>query len=949
MDTRHVRTPRAAIPAKTGRAMILYFAGTASGMPSLNRCMARIRVLSQKLLRRAWLPLLALLALAAALYFWLLADLPPLDTIEQRLVRPTTQILDRNGRLLYEVIDPDAGKQINLDLSALPVACVQATLATEDSRFYHHPGIDPLAIGRAAWQNYRAGGEIVSGASTLTQQLARTLLLNTRERYEQSFRRKLREAWLAWRLEQRYTKDELLALYLNQTYYGNFAFGIEAAAQIFFAKPAAQLSRAECALLAGLVQYPVGYNPLHDPDAAKLRQLTVLRLMYEAGFLTNEERAEIAAEPLRYRSRLFTIQAPHFVIYVQDLLARQLGADVLRRGGLRVVTTLDADLQRQAEEAVRYRLDLLNCRRPGICDRHTDPNRRIDNAAAVVLDSRTGEILAMVGSPDYFDARSQGNVNAALALRQPGSAIKPLTYAAALDATWSAEAGVPPLTAASILADLPTTFYVLDRPGARLSLAGALDGEESSPGQTTGGKVPYTPVNYDRTFHGPVSVRSALANSYNIPAVKVLDRIGVTTLQRLAAQAGISTFANDFGLALTLGGGEVKLLELTAAYGIFLDGRRLDPQAILTIDDGRRTIDNGPPSVVRRLSSPVISPATAYLITDILSDKVARIPAFGEGSPLDLPFPAAVKTGTTTDWRDNWTIGYTTERIVGVWVGNADNTPMLDVSGIDGAGPIWHDLMLAAHPTPPAPFVKPAEIVDVPICAPSGMLPTPACPRTRIERFVRGTEPTEPDSQFQTLKIDRTTGQPATASTAPGQIVERTFWLLPPEYHDWMAAQGILNAECGTRSAESIGSTSACLATDSELMVSHSALPIPAPPSGPALVLAAPTSNTGYQIHPGVPRANQRIEVVGYTATGQPWAELRLVKDGVILAEGAGVRRLNIWWVLEEGEHYFWLEGRPAEGGEQVTSSRALVVVEPFQAPGMAAEGTLTGAPPPAE
>ncbi|MGH9818179.1 MAG: transglycosylase domain-containing protein, partial [Candidatus Acidiferrales bacterium] len=400
-----------------------------------------------------------------------------IHTVEQRLVQPTTQILDRNGRLLYEVIDPNAGKQINLDLRVLPPACVQATLATEDSRFYSHIGVDPLAILRAAWQNYRVSGDMLSGdasgASTVTQQLARMLLLEPNERYDQSVRRKLREVYLAWRLELRYTKDELLALYLNQTYYGNFAFGIEAAAQIFFAKPAAQLSRAECALLAGLVQYPAGYNPLKQPETAKLRQLTVLRLMHEAGYLTAAERTAIAGEALRYRSRLFDIHAPHFVIYVQDRLAQQLGPDRLRAGGLRVFTTLDLDLQRQAEAAVRYRLDLLNCRKPGVCEKSTNPNRRVDNAAAVVLDSQSGEILAMVGSPDYFDVQTQGNVNAALALRQPGSAIKPLTYAAALDPQWSSRAqwrasgdSQPPLTAASIIADLPATFYVRDVPRA---------------------------------------------------------------------------------------------------------------------------------------------------------------------------------------------------------------------------------------------------------------------------------------------------------------------------------------------------------------------------------------------------------------------------------------------------------------------------------------------------
>ncbi len=260
------------------------------------------------------------------IYVTLLRDLPPVSQAETRLVRPTSRILDRNGRLLYEMMDPEAGKQVNLDLSAIPAACVEATLSTEDSRFYVHPGVDPIAIGRAFWQNVRAERGIASGASTLTQQLARSLLLPQEERYVQSYARKIREAWLAFQLERRYTKDQLLALYLNQTYFGNFAFGLEAAGQNFFGKPAAQLSRGECALLVGLIQYPTGYNPLLDPDAAKGRQLTVLRLMQESGYLSADEAQLVAEEPLGYRSNLFEIQAPHFVVYVQDLLARRLGA-----------------------------------------------------------------------------------------------------------------------------------------------------------------------------------------------------------------------------------------------------------------------------------------------------------------------------------------------------------------------------------------------------------------------------------------------------------------------------------------------------------------------------------------------------------------------------------------------------------------------------------------------
>jgi penicillin-binding protein 1C len=870
------------------------------------------------MLKWLFLSLLLFSAAGAGFYFWFLVDLPPANAVETRLVRPTTQILDRNGRLLYEMLDPQAGKQIDFDLTSLPAACAQAILATEDSRFYLHPGVDLFAILRAAWQNYRAGGQVVSGGSTLTQQLARNLLMHPAERYEQSLRRKVREAWLALQLELRYTKEELLALYLNQTYYGNFAFGLEAAAQIFFAKPTGHLSRAECALLAGLVQYPSGYNPLQNPQAAKLRQLTVLRLMREAGYITAEEVDAIAAEPLRYRSRLFNIQAPHFVMYIQDLLAQKLGYQRLRDGGLRVVTTLDLDLQRQTEASIRYRLDLLNCRVPGLCaetvasgKRPPNPNRRVDNAAAVILDSRTGDILAMVGSPDYFDATIQGNVNASLSLRQPGSAIKPLTYAAALDPGWNASLGLQPLTPASIIADLPTTFYVKDEKG---------------------GNTPYTPVNYDRLYHGPVSVRTALANSYNISAVKVLERMGVETLRQLAIQAGITSFTGDFGLALTLGGGEVKLLDLATAYGILDDGRRLENRAILALYDSRGSplgaiYDWRSPveQIVNRKSkieNQIISPATAYLITDILADPLARIPAFGEGSVLELPFAAAVKTGTTTDWRDNWTIGYSTQRIVGVWVGNADNTPMLDVSGIDGAGPIWRDLMLAAHDAPPPPFTRPDDIVEMAICAPSGLLPSPTCPRIRQERFIQGAEPTTPDNQFQTLVNPVIPSNPPAGPATPAErIAQRVYWMLPPEYTEWMISQEIpLAPPEHDREAERLGEWRVETPKDINLPISNLQ----------SLILTSPISHMAYQLHPGAPRQRQRIEVAGYAADGRLWAELRLVKDGEVLAQEDNGTRLNAWWTLDVGEHRFWIEGVAQSGGDVVRSQPAFVLVEEY-------------------
>jgi penicillin-binding protein 1C len=841
---------------------------------------------------------------ALLLYFWLLADLPPVSQAAQRVIRPTSEIVDRNGRRLYEILDPDAGKQINLKLDQLPQACIQATLATEDSRFYSHPGVDLVAIGRALWQNYRAGGDVVSGGSTLTQQVARNLLLPPEERFEQSLQRKVREAWLAWQLERHYTKDELLALYLNQIYYGNFAFGIEAAAQIFFAKPAQQLSRAECALLAGLVQYPTGYNPLQSPETAKARQLTVLRLMREAGYIDQNESDLIAAEPLHYRSALFNIAAPHFVMMIQDQVVQRIGSARLRQGGLRIVTTLDVDLQRRAETAVAYRLDLLNCRTPGLCGPSTDPARRIDNAAAVVLDTTTGDILALVGSPDYFDPTIEGNVNAALALRQPGSAIKPLTYAAAIDPRWMEAHSLPPLTAATILPDLPVTFYVRD---------------------AQGGNVPYQPLNYDRRFHGPVTLRTALANSYNIPAVRVLDHIGVETLQQVAGAAGITTFTGEYGLALTLGGGEVRLLDLTTAYGIFQNGRRLDVRGLVDVQTrnaqgewqsllGLEAAQPGALPAHRPgvYGAQVISPQAAYLMTDLLADSTARLPAFGANSVLDLPFPAAVKTGTTTDWRDNWTVGYSTQRIVGVWVGNADNTPMLDVSGVDGAGPIWHDLMLAAHPQAPPPFPRPEGIEEVEICAPSGLLPTSTCRRVHPEKFIAGTAPTRPDDQFVALTIDQATGLPADATTPTARQQSRIYWMLPPEYHDWMVSQNIPIAPTAGQRPQP-GQVAAQVANGSRET---------------ELVLAAPTSNTAYQIHPGVPRNRQRLEVSGFTAQGRPWSSLRLVIDGTIIAEAQNATHLRTWWEITPGAHNLWLEGEAVADGPTQQSEQAWVKVE---------------------
>ena len=572
--------------------------------------------------RNRWrfiLPAAALLvgALAAGLALFTGTPVPQRPAGETRAA--SILITDRTGRTLYEAIDPNGSKQAPVPLAEIPLACRNATIATEDSRFYAHPGVDLLGIARALWQNWRTG-EAIAGTSTLTQQLARNLYLPEAERTEHTLRRKLREAWLAWRLERTYSKDELLALYLNTTYYGHFATGIEAAAQAYFGVHARELDLAQCALLAGLPQAPTAYNPIENPEAAQRRQAVVLGLMARHGTITPAQAEEAGGERLAFAATPFPIEAPHFVMWVQSQLETLLGADRVRAGGLRVTTTLDLDWQRQAEAIVARRLAQLRPCAAGFslaegCDADADPARRVDNAALIALDPHTGAVLALVGSPDYFDPAISGAVNAALAQRQPGSAIKPLTYAAALDPERAREAGEAPLTAATIIPDLRAAFLTAE-------------GE------------PYVPNNYDRRYHGPVTVRTALANSYNIPAVRTLDAIGVDALIEQAARLGIpwdrearswglgtrdpglglgnrgqrlegerqqsegetarpldeQRPAARYGLSLTLGGGEVRLLDLTAAYAAFANGgSHVAPYAIARVEtlDGEMVWDQG--------------------------------------------------------------------------------------------------------------------------------------------------------------------------------------------------------------------------------------------------------------------------------------------------------------------------------------------------------------------
>lgn len=661
---------------------------------------------------------LALLALTGG-YFWFTTDMPDITHLRARASRGNTRILDRHGQLLYEIPDPFQGRFHPVPLEDIPLALQQATIAIEDQSFYDNQGIDGRAIARALWSNIQEQS-IVAGGSTITQQLVRSFLLDPHLSQQQTLNRKLREATLAVKLTTQVSKDDILELYLNQIYYGGMAYGVEATSQHVFGKPVHTLDLAECALLAGLPQAPTAYNPLTHPEAALARQAQVLDAMVRNGYITAAQATTAQNEPLQFASDDTPIHAPHGVFYALDTLTEWLEPDIIARGGLTITTTLDLDLHNKAHAIVQRHIASLA--QPG----YDTYNHQVQNGAAIILNPHTGEILAMVGSPDFYDSASQGQVNATLALRQAGSAIKPLTYAAALERGW---------TAATPIQDEPVSF-------------------------TTREGRPYTPENYDRAYHGTLSLRQALATSSNVAAVRVLDAIGIPAFLDMAQRLGITTLTDRpgaYGLALTLGSGEVSLLELTTAYAAFAnDGNRVTPSIIQAIDfDDAGTEDlnhtgrkerkdwTAEQSDRHRLSDGfAITPQVAYLITDILSDRYARMRAFGATSSLDIGRPAAVKTGTTTNWRDNWTLGYTPDRVVGVWVGNASGQEMEMISGISGAGPIWHDVMQAAHRNiPPRPFPRPDGIVEMPVCAAPPTTPDIPCTATRLERFIAGTEP----------------------------------------------------------------------------------------------------------------------------------------------------------------------------------------------------------------
>jgi penicillin-binding protein 1C len=799
---------------------------------------------------------------------WVLADLPDPAALTAAGQMPSVRIEDRYGRLLYEAIDGESGRQAILPLEQIPLPLQQATIATEDRHFYHNAGVDAAGIARALWINVRGGGlpgigQPLAGGSTITQQVVRILLLGD-ESEERTVRRKLRESWLAYRITQNYTKDEILALYLNHSYYGAMAYGVEAAAQTYFAKPAAELSLAEAALIAGLPQSPGAYNPFLDAEAAKARQAVVLGLMRKDGYISQEQHDLARRRPLAYAATPYPVHAPHFVLMVQQQVDTLFSPEEIKAlGGLTVRTTLDLAWQRRAEAIVGRQLDKLDRPPAG------GAGHNVNNGALVALEPGSGAIRALVGNRDFFDQETAGAFNMALAPRQPGSAIKPLIYAAALS---PAIMGGEVWTAATMVPDVRTVF-------------------------PTAEDHPYVPVNFSRTESGPVLVREALGASLNIPAVATLEHVGLDRGLAFATQMGIRGLGApaDYGLSFALGGGSVSLLDLTAAFGVFAaGGQRVEPWFVERILAADGSVVYAAPEPKPR---PVLDERVAWLISDILADNQARTPTFGRNSILRLDRTAAVKTGTTNNFHDNWTVGYTPDLVVGVWVGNANNEAMVNISGISGAGPIWHEAMrtfLAGEPD--RPFERPAGLVRVEICRLSGLLPGADCPYRRGEWFLAGTQPLKADTFFQRVAVDRRTGALAAEGTEPGYIEEKLVLDLPPQFVPWAREQGLP------------------LLIDFQPDLAG----LPDLRGLEALSIAYPDPNAVFYLSAELPAAAQRVPI--QVLAGPSLARVTLWLDGRALAtfdSTAGPPPYRVWWQLEAGEHELRLTGVTA-GGEAV-------------------------------
>ena len=802
----------------------------------------------------------------ASVAVWVLDDLPSIDNLEAGMALPSTRIYDRHGRLLYEILPTEQGRNRNITFEDIPQHCINAVIAVEDANYYSHPGVDPVGIMRALWINLQ-GGEVIAGGSTITQQTARILLLDPQQQAERTLRRKLREMVLALQLQSRYSKEDILVLYLNQVYFGNLAYGIEGAARAYFHKNARDLSLAECALLAGIVQNAILNDPLSNFETAKERQAIAFDLMVQNNYISDSEATAAKQDELQFASVTFPIEAPHFVMEVWRILERDY-ANELHTGGLEVTTTVDLDWTNHAQEIVQKQLFALN--NP---DDETIP-ANANNAAVVAVDPQTGEVLTMLGSPDFFDGEIDGAVNATVSYRQPGSTLKPFTYAEAMNPDFN-----DPYTAATMILDIKTPFI-------------------------TNKLESYTPANYGLVEHGPVLVREALASSYNIPAVVALQYIGMERFVEFVSNLGLDNLENntEVDLSITLGGGEVRLIDLAEAYSVFANGGYdIEPQYIRKIvdNDGDVLFEYRPLDLSRRL----VDERVVYIITDILSDNNARIPSFGDNSPLRVGFPSAAKTGTTTDFRDNWVMGYTPDIVVGVWVGNANNTPMRDITGVSGAGPIYNLFMRTIKRGEVTPnFVEPEGLTRVEVCSLSGLLPTEHCSRRINEIFIAGIEPTEFDTFHQVFEIDMETGLLAVDTTPPENRLEQPFLVLPQELRDWAIRTGIPILP--------FDANISALGTDQKVR------------------LLTPDPFTIYEISDLVPIDSQRLRFTVGTPSNTD--EVLYVLNGQPIGK-AYESPWDIWWTLEIGNYELTAIATLQDGTVQQSSPIPFSVVENIQ------------------
>ena len=598
----------------------------------------------------------------------------------EEILTPSKQLYDRVGLPLRSVLSQHNTYYQPVTLDKISPWLISAVVAAEDKRFYTHSGVDVAAILRAAWQNVQEG-KIVSGASTITQQLARAITPRPKTLWG-----KTKEAFSAARLEQKYTKEEILEQYFNLLEFGNLTQGVQAASQFYFNTDAADVSLSQAAFLAGLLKSPTYYNPLKHFSRALKRRDYVLGELKENGFINEEMYTLALEEKITLSTQQRAFYSPHFAQFLSSYLPS---------GSTQIYTTLDRELQTQVEQIVKNNLARL-----------TESN--VTNAAVVVLDNTSGGVLAYVGSADFTDKKHSGQVDGVRALRQPGSALKPFVYALALQQG--------KLTPATLLADEDTFFE--------------------------GG---FRPRNYDETFHGLVSVRNALACSYNIPAVKAAEQVGTTQLLTFLHRLGFTSLtrtADFYGLGISLGNGEVKLLELTNAYATLARGGLFRPVLLAT-----RPVIELPGKVTR-----VLDEKTAYLVSDMLADNQARSEAFGLNSALVMPFEMAAKTGTSKDYKDNYALGYTPRWTVGVWVGNFDASSMQKVSGITGAGPILHNVALEVQKKYPSPaFALPKGVVREVVCSDSGLLASPSCTHTHVEVFDKAHQPARCDGRHTSV------------------------------------------------------------------------------------------------------------------------------------------------------------------------------------------------------